>query len=484
MITALYNQRKNALRPGIHSMIAGQSNQTDLVIRTLPNMSVHLIFSASDTIGEIEWNCNGTLVSAAEISTGLIRVFSCKDTDWCCVISTGSSGLHRAKWHPTSPQHIFVFSEFNTKMDVWNVSQQKLCLTIPHGISDIGIVVSNSRTRGLIISTQSNSLTNLVTLVNLSGVPESVKVITRFPLSENTSEVIGVAWTSNDNGFVIWESPLKSHVIQYDLQGQVVSKVDLYPNIPESITSRPLGVSCVAVTRDFLCVGTFIDSVHIFSLRGSLQVLAEFSTKDPTIVICNDSPKVYRETLGGRASFLERNVYYVGGAGADTHGVEYRPVVPDKSSKIEGFSSLHLPVADTNTSVGREQPPHCGVSSLSFSPDGRFVCCVSRTRPSVAFIYDISKMGLSQILIHRLPIRNSSWSPLGNANTNELCIATGDNRLFIWSPHERNRVIQLKDKSFKPSSILWTRDGSSIIASNETHSCCVGAVEATPALGG
>ena len=484
MISSLYNQRKNTIRPSQLPMVAGQSNQNDIVIRTLPNMSVHLIFSASDTIGEIEWNCNGTLISATDQTSGRVQIFSCSETDWSCLIATGSSGLHRVEWHPTSPQHIFVYSEFNTKMDVWDVIHNQLCVTIQHVVSDIGLVVSNSRTRCLIIVSQPDSPTNLATLVSISDVHECFKVLTRFPLSDNSPEIIGAAWTSNDDGFVTWESPLKSHIIQYDLRGQVVSKIDLYPTIPESVASRPLGVSCVAARRDLLCIGTFTDSVRLFSLRGSLNVLAEFSTKEPTIVISNDSPKVYRETLAGSASVLERNVYYAGGVGADTHGVEYRPVVPDKSLKIEGLSTLHLPVADKTAPIDPKEPPKCGVISASFSPDGRYLSCLSRTRPSTAFIYDIHKMALSHIVIHRLPIRESCWSPLCDMNRLELCIVTGDNRLFIWSPNERNRVIKLKDKSFKPSQAVWTADGSSIIASNQTHSCCIAVADDAPVLGG
>ena len=484
MITSIYNQKLNKLRKAPIPLLAGISNNSELVVRSVPNLSVSMILTASGTIGDIEWNSNGTLIFATVPALGIVHVWALNDREWSCAIETGCTGLCRAEWHPSSPIHLLVYSEFNTKVDIWDL-QNKSNIVAGHVLANIGLVVSNAKGLGLLFSSLSDQDSDVASVIDLDCTnvnKNGFRVLSRIPLSHKPHEIEGAVWTANDDGFVVWESPVKSHIVQYDLHGSILSKVDLYPDIPSTVSCRPLGVSCFARNRNMLCLGTFMGTVQVYSLRGSVSSLAEFSLREKTIVVCNDNPKVFRESLGGSATVLERNMYYVGGFGHNTHGVEYRAVVPEKSTNIEGFSTVEIPVIDNQKEVGGHSIR--GIAHVCISPDGMYLLCVSHNRSSTAFIYDLSKMTLAFVLIHRLPILDAQWSPCGNADRNEVCITTGDSRLFFWSVNEKSRIISMKDKSFRPTTILWIDDGSSLIATDEKRTCSVSTSETAPIVGG
>ena len=484
MISSIYNQRCNKLQSTRKPLLAGITNTSEVALRSVPNLSVNLILTAPDTIGEIEWNSNGTLIYATVPSSGSIHVWSIHDPDWSCRIQTGSTGFSRVEWHPSSPIHLLVYSEFNTKVDVWNLHDQSKTV-VAHVLSSVGLVVSNSKKRGLFFATLPEHESDVATVMDIECTDlnkNCFRVLSRFPLTHKPLDIVGASWTANDDGFLIWESPIKSHIVHYDLHGNIVSKTDIYPDIPTSVACRPLGVTCAVGNRDILCLGTFMNTVQVYSLRGSVRLLAEFSLKESTIVVCNDNPRVYRESLGGCATVLERNMYYVGGSGYETHGVEYRAVVPEKSSKIDGFSTVEIPIIDQPK--GTEGRPRHGVVRVCLSPDGMYLVCISHNRPSTAFIFDLSKMTLAFVLIHRRPILDTAWSPRGEANRNELSITTGDARVFLWSPNEKSRIISMKDKSFKPTTTVWSPCGASLIVSDGRRTCSVNLSETVSTIGG
>jgi WD40 repeat protein len=481
MISSLYRQNQNTAQPLSGENFAAKSQKSEIVIRKVPNLSVNMICSGPDTVHDIKWNCNGTMILGSFPSQNEVRVWALADSEWSSILHMGAGGLSRAAWHPSNPTHLFLFSEFDTKMEIWDLAKSSQFI-VPDVTSSVGIVESNSKTQGIVFSSISRS----VRVLDLRP-SEYPKIIHEFTIEKGPSELAGARWNSDDRGFVAWGSPLESRLFHYDLKGTLISEIDLYSSIPDSITSRPLGVSCVAYNRDVLFVGTYNSTVQILSLRGSLSVLAEFSLNETTLIVIDDLPNVYRESLGGSSTVMERNLFHVGGSVAGNYPVQYRAVIPEESPKIEGLSTLSIPLSDPirlGVETDKSDPPSWGVTQLVVSTDGRYLSCVSQRRPSVAFIYDLAQLRLSVVLIHRLPIMNLSWSPVDVRPTSRLCITTGDSRIFIWSATECGNVIEMKEKAFKPTISTWAANGRCLLLSDEKQTCCVTLEDEYVTIGG
>jgi len=70
-----------------------------------------------------------------------------------------------------------------------------------------------------------------------------------------------------------------------------------------------------------------------------------------------------------------------------------------------------------------------GVSILEWSCDSRYIATKNDNTPNVLWIWDMSTLSLSVMLIHDKPIRCAKWS----SKTHHLAFCTGSPRLFLWS---------------------------------------------------
>jgi WD40 repeat protein len=278
---------------------------------------------------------------------------------------------------------------------------------------------------------------------------------------EGIFETTSIRWLTGDNGILVTDSPVHPFLYMYDLNGQLKAKISLLPDIPEGACS-PLGVRVSTSSGSIACFGMYDQSVKVYSLVDG-QLLADLNTSDEQVRIFNDSVLVLRESLGGNASIREQNVYQVGGTNTDRrHPVEYVPVTPEET-KIKGMTLVGIPNSDTSVTESRRG----GIHSIKISPDARYIACLSDEKSAVVFVYDVSRMALGHILIHRQPVRDFEWDPTGLAHRNQLVIATGDARVFLWNPSGNNRVFEMKDRKFQPKYVCWASSGDTIIISDD-----------------
>ncbi len=469
----VHKQAQNVLSKGRNNLVAGIASCMRLVIRRVVDQSVHAIFTADDKINYIEWSANGSLILGVVGCQGIVQIWSVEDLDWNARIDTGITGLSTAYFHPTSSMHVLVYSEFGIRMDIWNLHTHSAG-HIRNVKSDFAPVVDPSGRYALVLCRENCKDKVLVVDLDADGDDLKFRVVTEMVVTEFT-DVMGLEWTADSKGFVAWESPLHCKLYSVDLSQN--KSVTTYSLCSERNPQYQLGARIISTSRvtSLLCIGGFDGHIRVFSLYSPelVKQFADFSLEGESVAIIDNFPIILQETLSGDATLRERNVYQAGGMNTSNHPVEYREVIPDESP-MEGVSMMKLPTTDQLVPLSHVEGkaclvvggPRAGIFKLELSPDGRFMFAQTETKSSVVFVFDLSVLSLIAVLIHRQPVRDVSWSPAGIGSRNELAIATGDTKIFLWSPSQITQTIDLVDKSFKPTTLEWDKRGNFLLVSD------------------
>jgi WD40 repeat protein len=75
-----------------------------------------------------------------------------------------------------------------------------------------------------------------------------------------------------------------------------------------------------------------------------------------------------------------------------------------------------------------ENPP-VGISLMIWSFDSKYLATRSDTIPNVLWIWDMTSIELSVVLVQFEPITSAAWSPA----TTHLAFSTGNERIYLWS---------------------------------------------------
>ena len=94
-------------------------------------------------------------------------------------------------------------------------------------------------------------------------------------------------------------------------------------------------------------------------------------------------------------------------------------------SKKDQNAFLH----STFEQVGLKGPPS-GVQLMEWSFDSQYLASKCETSPNTVYVWDMTKVELTAVLIHKDSVRAFKFGP----NSQQLVIATGQSRVFVWSP--------------------------------------------------
>jgi WD40 repeat protein len=68
---------------------------------------------------------------------------------------------------------------------------------------------------------------------------------------------------------------------------------------------------------------------------------------------------------------------------------------------------------------------------VSWSADGQLLLTRNDNMPNCLWVWAVADLGLRCLLVQKDPVRSARWSP-----ANELTVATGSPRFYVWSPSE------------------------------------------------
>lgn len=134
------------------------------------------------------------------------------------------------------------------------------------------------------------------------------------------------------------------------------------------------------------------------------------------------------------------------------------------------YKMLDLPIKLTLTkaTASKDASPVSGngVSLISWSYDSKYIASKNDNTPNCVWIWDLSTLSLSVVLIHLEPVKSLDWS----SKSNHLVIATNKPRIFIWSINGASVCdIPLERQDFNVNKVKWNPDGKSILVLDRSN---------------
>jgi WD40 repeat protein len=104
---------------------------------------------------------------------------------------------------------------------------------------------------------------------------------------------------------------------------------------------------------------------------------------------------------------------------------------------------------------------------LRWSADGKFVATRNDNMPTAVWIWDVTCLELTTVLIQTDEVLSMAWSVEGH----RLIICTASTRVFLWSPDGAS-CIHVPLPSFQAHSVQWSPGGGSFVLTDKDAFCC------------
>lgn len=269
-----------------------------------------------------------------------------------------------------------------------------------------------------------------------------------------TNDLAGLSWSPDGCLLCVWDSIVHYNVLIYSIDGRCMCTYTPYADVHE----YHLGVKCVtwSPTGQFLAIGSFDEKVRVLN-NITWKPVAEHchtpTVEDTRVVVYSEVEKKASIVSASSAAALVK-------AGATTSPKS--SIFPVQSK----YETLEAPVTVPNLKPDPEKPnPKLGVSSVRFSLDGRYIATTNDNMPTAVWIWDMTKLTLSVVLLQTSPVRDFKWDPLQA----RLAVATNTNRLYLWSPAGCVSVVIPSDPPLSVVKLAWNQQGDAIILKGQTH---------------
>mmetsp|Transcript_34532 Transcript_34532/g.33729 ORF Transcript_34532/g.33729 Transcript_34532/m.33729 type:complete len:129 (+) Transcript_34532:979-1365(+) len=105
--------------------------------------------------------------------------------------------------------------------------------------------------------------------------------------------------------------------------------------------------------------------------------------------------------------------------------------------------------------------PKTGVSLIAISSDNYFCATKNENSPNYVWVWDLATFTLNTLLVQKHEVLDLKFSP----KLNNLNIATGDGKIFAWSPKGASICsVPVNKQHFSVSEICWNPNGKNFAA--------------------
>lgn len=431
--------------------------QNRVLLRDAETLSLVNVYTCGDKVERIEWSADSEYILSEISKQGVVQVWSVADPAWTCRIDEGLGGIARAAWGPSS-RHVLVVSEFQLYLSVWTLE-----VAPTEQPSSIHIRHPKFVRRGLAFSRNNRwmALLRRVSCRDSVAVHACEGQFAQLAEFHVDGDCADLAWAPGDRALVLWERPTKeSRFRWFSPRGELLA---------QATDAGLLRSAWASPSALFLVAGGFDGRLHLVS-GTAMKTLACF-THDLKACIAEAGETgmavLQEELVGGGA--VAQHLHSQGAlmpqvlaAGRPLGSVRYVPV--------SNPASLQVPEERTpEPALDADGVPRQGVGSASWSPDERYVATRHDGMPTAVWVWDLGRLALAALLLHRSQVRSLSWDTSAAA-TGERCrlaVSTADSCLFFWSPVEAAAT----PCPLAHSRLLWRRDGRSLLLQERDRAC-------------
>lgn len=352
-------------------------------------------------------------------------MWSVEQPSWTCKIDGGLAGVSWCWWSPDS-RHLLTMAEFSLHLTLWSLVTKSVSLIKYPKLVQAGLDFSPDGS--FMALAERRECKDVVSVFECNG----WQLVQHFPVA--TEDLSGLCWSPNSRLLALWDSLLNYQVLLYSMNGQCLATYSAY--------EHALGVKTVlwAPSGQFLAIGGFDEKLRVLN-HLTWRTVAEH-THPSTI---DKGTIVYQEV--------------------EEATPPHTNPLPSRQSHYETPS---LPVTMNTVQPDLEKPfPRLGVGVAIFSPDSRYLVTRNDNMPCAVWLWDMKELALSAVLLQTQTIKDVSWDP----TQPRLAIATGNNRLYLWSPAGCVSVTLPSNTSFSVSKLLWHPSGKSLLLLSSSHFC-------------
>ena len=353
-------------------------------------------------------------------------MWSIEQPSWTCKIDGGLAGLTWCWWAPDS-RHLLTLADFSLHLTLWSLVSKSVSLIKYPKLAQAGLDFSPDGS--YMALAERRDCKDVLSVFECSG----WQLVQHFPV--DTQDLAGLRWSPDGGLLAVWDCVLDYKVLLYSMDGRCLATYSAY--------EHALGVKTVtwAPSGQFLAIGSFDEKLRVLN-HLTWRTVAEHS--HPASVD-RAGAVVYQEVEDGAV-----------------------PLARSLPARQSHFETPPLPVAVQSSRPNPEKPnPHLGVGVASFSPDSRYLATRNDNMPTAVWVWSMAELRLTALLLQMSPVKDISWDP----TQPRLAIATGNSRLYLWSPAGSVSVCVPGNPPSSVTHLAWHPSGTSLALLSSSHFC-------------
>ena len=415
--------------------IAAVVDKTNIVVRDVETLSVVSFITCVDSPKYIEWSRDGSYILACmpqRSSVSVFHVHGRQDGGNEVTLTENLAGVTFATWSPWNTVALVV-CDFGSRMLAWDVSSadeenNTTVLACPSIASLDGVCASpDGRILAVLTRTACKDGITLYSIGRTSAVHEW-DVIGNIELG--TMNAAGMSWSPDSKSIAVWDAVYA---------GPRVVVVSVEGEMGHILMDKAWESACGL-------------GVRIVKWSPSGGVLA-IGTYDEDVVMMNTVTWKDIEVTLHHGMVLDEQKY------GDMLEVFTEVQLDDDSDLTKYTDEVSMPVklpALAKPHVKEIMPP-VGTEKLLWSDTGRYIVTICQERPHIAWIWDVTRMALDTVLMHKNPIRDVAWRPGGSDTLYMVC---GNKNVYVWADGASSCVNTcIEDDKFRGHALQWAPHG-------------------------
>jgi len=443
-------------------------HETKLVVRDVESLDVINVFKNEGTTSKLEWSADCKFILCAQYKLGivqvswsyvyfvyfmqaydipLLKVHCIDDSKWRCRITEGVAGISGAYWAPTC-RHVLTVQEFQLKLSVWSLCEEKRWIIESPKYSDRGLIFSND---GKFFAALERRKTKDYIALYYT---QTWELVNRFQV--DSVDLENISWSPDDSAIAAWDTNLEYNILVYSPDGRLLVKYQAYEGY--------LGIKSVAWsnTGHFLAIGSFDQKLRIIN-NLTWSKISEHSHDAhmtfPHVVVYDEKEEDFDE-----------NKHSILSTTSEMKKHKRRP--NEHPPELKGPTKYVIAKPPTEIVEMKPDPtsanlPKEGIGMVDWSCNDKYIITRNDNMPHTLWVWNTKLLSLCSVIKHDSPIRNAKWDPARQ----RLMLCTGKDKLYMWS-QEGCSIVNIPLDHFKVRSFRWNPSGNSLLLMDKKYFCC------------